>query len=359
MDDEFADHGVVVWWDAVAGAGVGVDADAEPAWGAVGFDESGTWAEALGVVFRVDAALDGVALDMDVALFVGDLLARRDLDGHLDDVNACDGFGDGVLDLDSGVDLEHIEVLVVVHEELDGRGTGVVGGLDELGGGFADFLNFLAFDVRARCFFDDFLMSALHGAIAFPEVNRVAVLVADGLNLDMPGVFEEFFDEDAAVAECGECFLLCLGDIGAEGCFVVADAHAPSAAARRCLDDDRVADFSSNFNGFFEIVDLAFGAGEDGDLGGSCVAFGFDLVAEFGHGFRGWSDELDFTVPADFGEVGALGEEAVSGVDGVYIGDFCCGDNAGDIEVGVLRGAGADADFFVGLFEIGGVFVGG
>jgi len=28
VDDEFADHGVVVWGDAVAGAGVCVDADA-------------------------------------------------------------------------------------------------------------------------------------------------------------------------------------------------------------------------------------------------------------------------------------------------------------------------------------------
>ena len=39
-----------------------------------------------------------------------------------DDVDAGDEFGDGVLDLDAGVDLEHVEVLPLVHEELDGGG---------------------------------------------------------------------------------------------------------------------------------------------------------------------------------------------------------------------------------------------
>jgi len=126
VDDEFSDHGVVVWGDAVAGRGVGVDADAEASGGSVGFDESCAWAEVFGVVFGVDAALDGVALELDVFLFVGDFFACGDLDGHLYDVYTCDCFGDWVFDLDSGVDLEHVEVLIAIHEELDGGGAGVV-----------------------------------------------------------------------------------------------------------------------------------------------------------------------------------------------------------------------------------------
>jgi len=237
------------------------------------------------VVLGVDAALDGVALDMDVSLLVGDLLAGGDLDGHFDDVYACDHLGDGVFDLDTGVDFQHVEVLVVVHQELDGRGACVVGGLDEFGGGFADLFDFLAFDEWAGGFFDDFLVASLHGAVAFPEVDGVAVLVADGLDFYMSCVFEEFFDEDAAVSECGECFLLRFGDIGAEGGFVAADAHAPASSAGGGFDDDGVADFCGDLYGFFEFFDFAFGAREDGDLGGSCVSFGFDFVAEFGHGF--------------------------------------------------------------------------
>lgn len=128
-------------------------------------------------------------------------------------------------------------------------------------------------------------MAALHRAVAFPEVDGVAVLVAEGLNFDMACVFEEFFDEDASVTECGECFLLCFGDIGAEGGFVAADAHASTAAAGGGFDDDGVSDFGGDFDGFFEVFDFAIGAWEDGDLGGSCVFFSLDFVAEFVHGF--------------------------------------------------------------------------
>ena len=162
VDDEFADHGVVVWGDAVAGGDMGVDADAEASGGAVGFDESCAGAEVFGVVFGVDAALDCVALDLDIFLLVGDFLAGGDLDGHLDDVNAGDCFGDWVLDLDSCVDLEHVEVLVAVHEKLDGGGSAVVCGLDELGGGVADPFDFFALDERSGGFLDDLLVSALH-----------------------------------------------------------------------------------------------------------------------------------------------------------------------------------------------------
>jgi len=44
-------------------------------------------------------------------------------------------------------------------------------------------------------------------------------------------------------------------------------------------------------------------------------------------------------------------------VDGVYICDLGGGDDACDVEVGIFGGAGADADFFVCLLEVGRVFV--
>lgn len=43
----------------------------------------------------------------------------------------------------------------------------------------------------------------------------------------------------------------------------------------------------------------------------------------------------------------------------VDIGDFCGGDDAGDVEVGVFGGTWTDADCFVGELEVGRVFVGG
>ena len=47
------------------------------------------------------------------------------------------GFGDGMLDLDAGVDFQEIEILLLVDEEFDGAGVGVAGGFDQPHGGFA------------------------------------------------------------------------------------------------------------------------------------------------------------------------------------------------------------------------------
>jgi len=47
--------------------------------------------------------------------------------------------------------------------------------------------------------------------------------------------------------------------------------------------------------------------------------------------FRARSDELDAADFAYFGEVGVFGEEAVSGMDGLNVGDLGGADDRGDI----------------------------
>ena len=54
-------------------------------------------------------------------------MALRDQDLRLDQVDAGDHFGDGVLDLDARVDFDEVELLGVdVVEEFDGAGVAVV-----------------------------------------------------------------------------------------------------------------------------------------------------------------------------------------------------------------------------------------
>ena len=66
------------------------------------------------------------ALD-DVLLREPQLLAGRDADLLADQVDAGDQLRDRVLDLDAGVDLDEVEVVVLVHEELAGAGVVVAG----------------------------------------------------------------------------------------------------------------------------------------------------------------------------------------------------------------------------------------
>ena len=54
---------------------------------------------------------------------------------------------------------------------------------------------------RARRFLDDLLVAALDRAFALAQMDDMAVLVAQHLDLDVARIGDEFLDEDAVVAE--------------------------------------------------------------------------------------------------------------------------------------------------------------
>ena len=61
----------------------------------------------------------------DVVLRERQRLAGGDADLRLDQVDAGDHLGHRMLDLDAGVDLDEVEVVVLIDEELDRAGVGV------------------------------------------------------------------------------------------------------------------------------------------------------------------------------------------------------------------------------------------
>ena len=65
-------------------------------------------------------------LMLDVFLRVAQLPAAGDADLLLDDVDAGDHLGDRMLHLQAGVHLQEVEVLVLIHQELDRAGVDVV-----------------------------------------------------------------------------------------------------------------------------------------------------------------------------------------------------------------------------------------
>jgi hypothetical protein len=93
--------------------------------------------------------------------------------------------------------------------------------------------------VRRRRQFDDFLMAALHAAIALVEVNHVAVGVGQDLHLYVPWAQHRLFQVHRRIPE--RRFGLptgCLDRFGQRG--AVADsAHTAAAAAGDRLDEQR------------------------------------------------------------------------------------------------------------------------
>ena len=339
---ELHQHRVVERRDHRAGvAGARVEADPEAGGGAVVEDAAVVGREAALRVLGGDAALDGVAVARDLGLLGnGDLRAEQrvafcDENLRADEVDAGDALGHRMLNLDARVHLDEEPVLLVhVVEELDGAGVVVADALGEGHRGFTEFLAHDGIELHRRCDLDDLLIATLDRAVAFVEVDDIAVLVAEDLDFDVLGAGDVAFEENRGVAEGVERFGLRLGEQGGELVRLHHHAHPAAAAAEGRLNDEGKADRGGDLHRLVAVDHRLFGAGQGGDVelrgqvaGGGLVAHVFQQVgrgADEGHAFPG----------AGTGEGGVFGQESVAGVDQ---GDaFRLGhrDDAFDIEVG-------------------------
>jgi hypothetical protein len=130
------------------------------------------------------------------------------------------------------------------------------------------------------------------------------------------------------------------------------DAHAASTAARRGLENDRKADQPGPGKRFLLILQHAFGAGQDGDLGFLHRLASFVLLPHEAHGFGSGADELDVRSAANLGEVCILTQKTVSRMNGIDIGDFRGGDHGGHVQITLCRPRRANADGFIGKANV-------
>jgi hypothetical protein len=109
VGDQLGEQRVVAGADGVALADTAVAAHPRPGRQPEAVQRAGGGQEAGRRILGVEAALDGVAAGVDVGL----LQLQRQAGGHLDlgphQVDAADGLGDGVLDLQARVHFHEIE----------------------------------------------------------------------------------------------------------------------------------------------------------------------------------------------------------------------------------------------------------
>ena len=70
-------------------------------------------------IFGVDTALNGPTVALHIVLSHWQFLAIGHANHHLYQVDACNGFGHGVLHLQTRVHLQEVEALVFAHHKLD------------------------------------------------------------------------------------------------------------------------------------------------------------------------------------------------------------------------------------------------
>ena len=198
-------HGVVMGSDDGTGETVTtVKTDSVTASRSVDLNLSGVGLEVLAGVLGGDTALDGISTGGDAVLGKTELLkggASGDLDLSGNDIDTGNLLGDGVLDLDSGVDLDEVVAVLLVDQELGGTGVAVPDRLGQAHGIGKDSLSDVLGKILRRRNLNDLLMSALDGAVTLVQMHNVSVVITEKLDLNVLGSVEEALNEDGAVSE--------------------------------------------------------------------------------------------------------------------------------------------------------------
>ena len=148
-------------------------------------------------------------------------------------VQAGDGLSHRVFDLQASVHLHKEEFAAGIEQELHGTCTDVADGLCGANRRLAHGAALLCAEAGRGGFFNDFLVAALNRAVAFVEVQAVAVLVGKHLDLDMPGFEYIFLDQHPRIAKRRQCFTLSRSQCVGQLADVLDHFHALATATRR------------------------------------------------------------------------------------------------------------------------------
>ena len=246
--------------------------------------------------------------------------------------------GHGVLDLDSGIDLDEVPFPTVhIQKELDRSGIHVADFTGQNNRCIAQLPPKLFRYPGGRRHLHHLLMSSLHRTVPFIEVHDLSMLVGQDLNLHMLGPLDEAFQEKGAVAEgCvrltsgfGQLLFQILGGTD--------DPHSPSAAAEGCLGNQGKPQLSGRLPGRLPFPHGLVRSGNHGDSRLLGQAAGSQLVPKQFQKMGGGPHEGDVFAPTSPGELGILGQKSVPRMDGLHL--LVPGDrqNALDVQIGLHR----------------------
>ena len=146
--------------------------------------------------------------------------------------------GDGVFDLNPGIDLNEIVTAHLVDQELGSTGIPVAYALRKLDSISENTLPNFFWKVCGRCDFDHLLVPSLNGTVTLEQMDCVSLGVSQQLDFDVARAFEEPFDEHGAVAESRFCLADCTLERVLKLRLFANDPHATTTSSHGGLDDD-------------------------------------------------------------------------------------------------------------------------
>ena len=212
------------------------------------------------------------------------------------------------------------ELLVLVHEKLHRPGIPVSDRPGRLDRVIAQRGTLGVAQLRRRRNFDQLLVAALDGAVAFEQMNNVAVCIGQHLDLDVTRTGNALFQEDLGASKC----LAGLGKnavvVAAQLDFVVTAPDAASTASGGCLQHHRITDIGCQSDGLGDAGKIGVTAGHHRDARRLHTAPRLDLVTHAADHVRAGTDELDAAALADARQFGVFGQKTVAGVECITAG---------------------------------------
>ncbi len=200
-------------------------------------------------------------------------------------------------------------------------------------------------------------MAALNRALALDEGDDGAVRIAEQLNLDVTGPWEQALEIDSRITEGRARLGAGSAERAEQPARILDDAHALAAAAGDGLDHQRVADICGDCSEL-----LLSRVRPQGCLRsrhdrhprahGSAPRFGLAPHHLDRPGSR--PDERQPRIDAGPGKRRILGEEAVPGMNGISVRAPCRVENGADVQVAPHRLVGSDVLRTIGLHHVPG-----
>ena len=343
--DDLGDHRVIEGRDAAAFLNPGVDPQllAKPQV----FQRADRGQEPGSRVFGIEPRLDRPAVDFQLILTERQRFAAGHAQLPFDQIDPGDFLGHRVLDLKPRVHFHEpytvsAQPFAGIGDEFDGACAFIV---HRLGGAHccgADRLAGGRVHAGGRGFLDHFLVAALERAVAFEQVDDLAVGIAEDLHFDMPGREDVLLDQDMVVAETGRRLALARGErIGKLG-RVVHPPHPLAAAARNRLDQDRIANFGRTLGQKGRVLVFAQIARRGRHPGGLHQLLGGVLQAHGLDAGRPGADPDQPGIQHGLGKGGVFGKEAIARMDRLCPGGLGRGNDPVAHQIAFACRAGAD-----------------
>ena len=276
----------------------------------------------------------------------------------LHDVDAGNQLGNGVFDLYAGIHFNKEEFAIFI-QKFESAGTAIADAFTGFNTGGTDFLALGLSDAGSRCFFNHFLVTALHRAIALAQINGVAMFVGQNLNFDVARFLQVTLHVHHWVAEGGTGFGFGHLYRFEQVFFFLDHAHTATATTTGGFDNHRETNLVGDFQDFFVVVrQRTFRTGYAGYAGGNHGMFGRNFVTHQADGFGAWADEDETGFFNLIGKTVVFSQETVAGVNGVGTGNLGGCNQRGNIQITLWRRCRADADGFIGQFDVQAVFIG-